>query len=201
MDKLYLASRSPRRIYLLNQIGIPFEPIGKEEFEEDTQGFFDPVEMVLKHALQKARAVIQKPKNGWILACDTIVFIDGQILGKPHDAENAKSKLRWLSGRWHKVYTGLCLYNHGTGQYLEDYEMTRVKFTPLTDAEIELYVQSGEPMDKAGAYGIQKIGAMFIDRVEGCFYNVVGLPISCLINLMEKAGFKRESILKRQVIS
>ncbi|MBN2543220.1 septum formation protein Maf [bacterium] len=196
MKKIYLASKSPRRIRLLKQIGIPFETIEKEEVQEYNSEVGDPVEYVILNAKKKAESVLNTDGIEWVLACDTIVYYKGEILEKPENKNDAMRKLRMLSNEWHEVYTGLYLCNYMTGDHYDGFEVTRVKFSELSDYEIELYVESGEPMDKAGAYGIQELGAMLVERVDGCFYNVVGLPIGRLMLLLEKASINRVDIIK-----
>ena len=169
---LVLASQSPRRREILSRAGIGFV-VRAPVVPEEAAGGEDPVAHVRRLAREKAEAVPAGPGE-IVLGADTVVVIDGRILGKPADAEDAARMLRLLSGREHEVVTGICLRT--SGRLIVDAASTRVSFAPLTDAEISAYVASGEPMDKAGAYGIQGLASKFIDRVEGCYFNVMGLP-------------------------
>jgi septum formation protein len=175
---IILASRSPRRIHLLCQIGIQFtvEESGVEEnFTEGTS----PETIVRQLSLQKAKKVAERIESGVVIGADTIVVLDGTILGKPSSREDAKRMLRLLGGKTHTVFTGFALVDVKTEKSHVDYEKTEVTFRRLTEEEIEDYVESGSPMDKAGAYGIQDdYGAVFVERINGCFYTVVGFPLS-----------------------
>jgi septum formation protein len=175
---IYLASRSPRREKLLKMIYPDIRTFSVETPEE----FFpdeSPIETVKRIALEKMAAAIPLVESGIIITADTIVVLDDRILGKPVDENDAQAMLRFLSNNTHSVYTGFCVYNKHDRRQILDYEHTRVTFHPLSDAEIDKYVSSGSPLDKAGAYGIQEdFGAVFIKGIEGCYYNVVGLPLS-----------------------
>jgi septum formation protein len=171
---LVLASASPRRADLLRSAGIPFLCRPAEVSEIRLEGE-PPVNYVRRLAAAKADA-IHAEMDQIVLGADTTVVIDGQVLEKPHDAADARRMLRLLSGRVHEVITGVCL--RAQARRLVDSESTRVRFVPLDDAEIESYVASGEPFDKAGAYAIQGRASRFVDRVEGCYFNVVGLPVA-----------------------
>lgn len=143
-------------------------------------------------ALDKAIKGASRVKNGIVLGCDTIVVLDSEFLGKPKDPDEAFSMLKKLSGKKHRVLTGLALLDTETSQILTDFEETLVYFRELEDGEIEKYVKSGEPLGKAGAYAIQGKAAVFVERIEGCFYNVVGLPLYRLHMLLKKIGMKVE---------
>lgn len=175
---LILASQSPRRREILERAGIPFEVrvAGVDESVVDGE---TPEQHVRRLARAKAEAV---SAPGPVLGADTVVVVDGQILGKPTDAADAVRMLRLLSGRWHCVVTGVCL-RRGTAAAVEE-ESTRVRFVALNEEEIQGYVASGEPMDKAGAYAIQGLASKFIDRIEGCYFNVVGLPVARVYRLL-----------------
>ncbi len=171
---LVLASQSPRRREILSSAGIEFITRAAPVDETLLAGE-DPRQHVLRLARQKALAVAVS-SGETILAADTVVVVDGCVLGKPESREQAAWMLRLLSGREHEVVTGICLR---TGDRLvTDAESTRVRFVAMSDEEISSYVQSGEPMDKAGAYAIQGLASKFIDRIEGCYFNVVGLPVA-----------------------
>ena len=144
----------------------------------------DPVEHVLRLSRLKARSVAQTLGEGFVLGADTIVVLEGEILGKPSDQSDARSTLRRLCGRWHEVYTGLALVDAASGKEVQGFEHSYVKIRPLSDAEISAYIATGEPMDKAGSYGIQGFGAAIVERVNGCYFNVVGLPLVRLLYLL-----------------
>ncbi|MCL2373476.1 MAG: Maf family protein [Defluviitaleaceae bacterium] len=172
--KLILASGSPRRQQLLTLAGIPFQVIVSDA-DETIDGH--PAYQVETLALRKAHAVKPTaPEDAIILAADTLVYIDGQVLGKPAGPEEAFAMLQKLQGRQHTVYTGVALLHSGGETSFVD--ATQVFFRPLSGDEINDYIATGEPFDKAGAYGIQERGATLVDRVDGDFYTVVGLPIA-----------------------
>ena len=172
--KLVLASASPRRKQILKRAGIPFSA-RTAAIDEQRRGGEAPETCVRRLAREKALAISSDPDE-IVLAADTVVVAGGRILGKPADVADARDMLRLLSGREHEVVTGICL-KHASGTIV-DLERTRVRFVSLTDEEIADYAASGEPMDKAGAYAIQGGASKFIDRIEGCYFNVVGLPIA-----------------------
>lgn len=175
---VFLASKSPRRRKLLTQIGISFKAFSVDLEEE----FFDgesPVNTVKRLSLYKMEFAKKKIKSGIIITADTVVALDNKLLGKPETPEDAVKMLKTLSGKTHKVYTGYTIYNSEKDSSLTDYEKTLVTFNELNDNDIEEYVASGSPMDKAGAYGIQDdFGAVFVKKINGCYYNVVGFPLS-----------------------
>ncbi|MCL1964748.1 MAG: Maf family protein [Firmicutes bacterium] len=180
-EKIILASSSPRRKELLARMGVSFS-IDVPDVDEHCEG--SPGEVVLALARRKVEAVAARHGGGIVLAADTVVACGG-ILGKPKDAEDARRMLRKLSGRWHEVYTGVCVMRAGIAH--ADIALTRVRFTEISEAEIERYVGTGDPMDKAGAYGVQGMAGMFIDRVEGCPHNVMGLPLALTRALLLRA--------------
>lgn len=171
--RLILASASPRRRSLLRSLGLDFEVFASDA-DETVTGL--PMEMVRTLALRKAEAVRGAFSDAWIVAADTLVALDDRALGKPEDEREAVSMLRSLSGRAHDVFTGICLLDAKTGKYDLRVVGSRVHFRSLTDAEIEAYVRTGEPMDKAGAYAIQGGAAAFITGYDGSYSNIVGLP-------------------------
>lgn len=182
---IILASASPRRRELLEQIGCRFifEPSAAEEVKNGT-----PAELVMENALLKARQIATKHKDTWVIGADTVVAFGKEVYGKPADEADAISMLKKLSGRAHWVYTGLALvYNDECWQ---DFSATEVEMAALTEKEIEKYVSSGEPLDKAGSYAIQGRSAVFIKRIDGSYSNVVGLPLHKLYELCKKAGCK-----------
>jgi septum formation protein len=180
--EIILASSSPRRRYLLRLVRIRHKVIHPRIREED-HADEDPVRHVLRLSRLKAMSVLKEAKSGIILGADTIVVLDNSILGKPADRSEAKLTLRRLAGRWHQVYTGLTLVDSGSRKQAQGFERTRVKIRRLTDDEIDAYVRTREPMDKAGSYGIQGYGAGIVEKVDGCYFNVVGLPIVRLLYL------------------
>jgi len=182
---LVLASQSPRRQDLLRQAGASFIAI-PTDVEEDVWPGEDAFSHVRRLACAKAEAVDAAPADV-VLGADTVVVVDGQILGKPRDHADAARMLRLLSGREHQVVTGICL-RQGS-RVVTDAETTAVRFVELSEEEIRAYVASGEPLDKAGAYGIQGLAAKFIDRIEGCYFNVVGLPLALVWKRLKQLGF------------
>ncbi len=183
---IYLASRSPRRKKLLKQMNLHFKVI-TVDIDETRKGSESPLKMVKRLAVEKLEAAKRKLKDGIIITADTTVVLDNEILAKPDDRGHAKRMLRKLSGRTHVVYTGFALHNSQTGRTIVDYEKTSVTFRKLTKDEIDNYVETGSPMDKAGSYGIQDdFGAVFVKKINGDYYNVVGLPVAKLYNNLLK---------------
>jgi septum formation protein len=182
---LILASASPRRRELLAQAGFTFEVITADVPEIRKPGE-DPIRFVTRLAREKAEAVLARediPPNALILGADTIVLLDEEVLGKPQDAPDAARMLRLLSGRTHQVITGVCLAKGKERQRAA--EVTFVRFITLSDEEIEAYVATGEPLDKAGAYAIQGRAGRWVPRIHGCYFNVVGLPLALVSSMIE----------------
>jgi len=184
---IILASSSPRRKDLLRQIGIVFTS-DHVDVDEGVLPNETPEVYAVRVALDKARAATQRAGNGIVIAADTIVVLDDTILGKPSDARDAARMLTLLSGRGHRAITGLAIIETATGKTLTRAEVTHVWFHDLAQDEITSYVNTGEPLDKAGAYGIQGKGALLVDRIEGCYFNVVGLPLSLLVKMLRSFG-------------
>jgi nucleoside triphosphate pyrophosphatase len=186
-SQLILASKSPRRYELLKQMGLDFEviPSGVAEDFFDTES---PREHVLRLAEAKAREVASKYPDRWIIAADTIVYINGSILGKPKSREEAVDMLRCLSGQEHRVLTGFSVCRSEKGENDKEAVQTVVKMKPLTSSEMTWYVQTGEPFDKAGGYAIQGIGSFMIESIRGSYTNVVGLPLCELIQMLTHLG-------------
>ena len=180
---LILASGSPRRRELLAHFGIPFEVIPSGA-EENATG--SGVERVAALARVKGAEIAARYPDRPVLSADTLVCLDQQVLGKPESEADAHRMLRMLSDRWHEVHTGLCLHTPD-GEILACVETTRVCFRSLTDGEIERYVRTGEPMDKAGAYAIQEIGGIFVSAIDGSPSNVIGLPLTATDRLLKAA--------------
>lgn len=179
---MILASQSPRRRELLAFISPDFRVIPAVGEESISEGMA-PEQAVKLLALQKAREIFAEQMGEIIIAADTVVSIDGAILGKPNNKTHAANMLRMLSGNFHNVYTGVCVI-FGNGEMELFCEETRVEFYPLSDKDINDYIATGEPMDKAGAYGIQGKGALLVKRIEGDFYNVMGLPVGRLARVL-----------------
>lgn len=184
---LVLASRSPRRQELLRAQGLEFtaQPARLEEVVLDGES---PVEHVRRLSVEKAEAVAADRPSAMVLGGDTVVVIDDEILGKPADEAEARAMLRRLSGRTHRVFSGVALVCAATGQRWSDHDETDVRFRALDDEEIAGYVASGEPMDKAGAYGIQALGALLVAGIDGCYFNVMGLPLQALRRIWREAA-------------
>jgi len=187
MQQIILASASPRRAFLLKQIGLDFQVI-PSSVEEIADSHLEPQEMVLKLAKRKAQAVSREYPQAIVLGADTVVCCEGRILGKPRDREEAAEMLYFLSGRVHEVVSGVVLQRLIPESVRGEAVTTRVKFRDLTDEEITGYIATGEPLDKAGAYGIQGLGALLVEKIEGCYFNVVGLPLSRLPDLFREFG-------------
>ena len=182
-QRIILASTSPRRRELLDKMGLAYE-LRPRQTDERVDA--PPREAVALLAQRKARASAQGLSQGLVLGADTLVALDGRALGKPRDQQQARAMLAALSGRGHQVYTGVCLLDAATGRTRVEVEETWVHFRPLSPEEIGSYVDSGEPMDKAGAYAIQGGAGAFVDRIEGSFENVMGLPIQLLERMLKE---------------
>ncbi len=186
--RIILASNSPRRKELLSQVGVSFEVI-PSEFEEQIIEL-PPTKLVEHFAYMKARDVASAVcEEALVIGSDTIVCLD-EIMGKPRNKEDAFSMLKKLSGKQHLVLSGLCIINTATGESVTEHESTRVKMKELSDAEITAYINTGEPLDKAGAYAIQGMGSLFVEGIEGDYFNVVGLPLFRLGKMLERFGMK-----------
>jgi len=175
LPKLVLASGSPRRKEILTSVGWPFEAItaGIDETQKSGE---KPLDYVQRLAREKAEAVAAKLESGLVLGADTTVVVGDNLLGQPTDDSDARRMLKLLSGKWHEVLTGVALVRVG-GEARVDYERTRVRFAEISEAELEWYISTAEPKGKAGAYGIQGKAALFIEQIEGDYFNIVGLPI------------------------
>lgn len=182
MRPVVLASGSPRRRELLGQMGIEDFEVLPAQGEETAPEGLAPDALVARLALQKAREVAALRPEATVIGADTVVALDGRMLGKPSDEEEAREMLSALSGRRHQVYTGMAVLSGG--QVFTHVECTQVEFRPLTAEEIAAYVATGESMDKAGAYGIQGRACVFIRGIQGDYYNVVGLPVCALHELL-----------------
>ncbi|MFO8183136.1 MAG: nucleoside triphosphate pyrophosphatase [Candidatus Aegiribacteria sp.] len=177
---LVLASRSPRRKAILKMAGIPFVQIPGDVHETEMSG--RPEDVVLHWAREKARSVSGFADGRPVLGADTMVYLEGELLGKPRDRDHAVRMLSRLSGAWHSVIGGVTVLWPERDLELTFTEMTGVKFRTLSPEEIDAYVSTGEPMDKAGSYGIQGYGSMLVAGIRGCYFNVMGLPVSRLVH-------------------
>jgi septum formation protein len=186
LPKIILASASPRRAEILRTVGWPFEtlPVNIDESRRDNEAAAGYVQRL---AREKAEAAAQKARDQMIVAADTTVVIDDHILEKPIDENDARRMLHLLNHRWHQVLTGIAVIDPHS-QATIAHEQTEVKFAAMNDGQIDWYVASGEPMDKAGAYAIQGLGARFIEGIRGDYFNVVGLPVRLLYELVTRAS-------------
>ncbi len=182
---IILASSSPRRRELLSMIGLNYVIETANEEEVQPRGL-PPAEYVKTLALQKAQPVADRHPGDCVIGADTIVYLEGDILGKPHTPEVARAYLARMQGKSHIVFTGIAVLKNGKAdvRHCE----TKVTFAPMTQREIETYVATGEPLDKAGAYGVQGPGGIFVERIEGNYFNVIGLPLPMLYQMLLDAG-------------
>jgi septum formation protein len=188
--RLILASNSPRRRYLLRQAGIEFDVI-PSHFDESRVVFHDPFQYVQTLSQAKAGQVAAQYPDCWIIGADTIVLIHGKVLGKPRDRSGARAMLEQLSGQTHQVYTGFTICCDGLLKRFTDVVVTDVTFKKLTNDEIKWYSNTDEPFDKAGAYAIQGLGTFLVQRINGSYTNVVGLPVCEVIGHLIKEGVIR----------
>ncbi|EOU2000219.1 TPA: Maf-like protein [Clostridium perfringens] len=184
--KVILASKSPRRVEILEKIVKEFEVV-QSNFDENTIDFKGDVEKYVKDLSRNKAIEVSKRLNepSIVIAADTVVFQNGKVLEKPKNEEDAFSMLSSLSGNTHKVYSGICLINTYDDTVVTDCDCTEVRFSELNPRQIRNYINSGEPMDKAGAYGIQGLGGAFVEGIKGCYYNVMGLPLNKLYKALE----------------
>ena len=189
MRRIVLASASPRRKQLLEQLGLRFE-VEPSDYEEDIAPGSEPHEMAKKLSLGKARAAARKHRKALIIAADTFVVFGDRILGKPHTNAEAREMLRALNGQAHSVISGFTILDTETGKVVSRSVETRVHMRKLTLREIDGYVRTKEPLDKAGGYAIQGRGAVLVERIEGDYSNVVGLPLSALAESLREFGVK-----------
>lgn len=185
--RIILASSSPRRRELLAGMGLSFDVI-VSDVDETVEQLSDPSWLVRQLAYRKAQAVSNSVDKGIVIGADTVVVLDGEVLGKPRDQQDAIHMLTKLQGRTHTVYSGVAVIDAHTLQEQIAYSQTDVNMRPLTLDEIERYVATGEPMDKAGSYAIQGIGSIFIESIDGDYFTVVGLPLSLLSSMLSSFG-------------
>lgn len=186
MSKIILASKSPRRIELLKRLGLEFKVIPAKI--DETMGDFPNVSDAIKEvAYKKALAVSNRVAGKYIvIAADTVVIKDNKVLGKPNDEYEAYNMLQFLQGSWHDVITAMAIINCDTLETMVEYEETKVKMSDISSEEIQNYINTKEPMDKAGSYAIQGIGGAFVERIEGCYFNVMGLPLARLNRMLKE---------------
>ena len=183
---IYLASKSPRRRDMLTMMDISFKLL-EAEIDEQINPNESPLKNVKRLAIEKCNEALKKIDNGIVISADTIVVIDKEIIGKPNSKNDAKNILKKLSGKSHFVYTSFALANKKRKILISDYSKTKVFFKPLSSKEISDYIETGSPMDKAGAYGIQDdFGAVFVEKIIGCYYNVLGFPVSKIYKGLQK---------------
>lgn len=187
MRKIVLASKSPRRRELLRQIGLDFV-VDVSEIDEDKISHASPLGLAKNLSKVKAEKIAKKHKDAIIIAADTLIVLNNEIIGKPKDKEDAKKMLQKLSGKTHFVITGFTIHDSRSKKEITKALTSKVKFKKMTEKEINDYVETEEPLDKAGGYGIQDKGAVFIEKVEGDFFNVVGLPVFTLSEILKKFG-------------
>ncbi len=188
MRRIILASGSPRRKRLLKQlIGDTFKVV-IPDYEEDNDLGLEPIKMAKHHALGKARAVARNFPDAIVIGCDTFGMIDGEILGKPDGETGAIAMLRKISGRTLKVFSGVALIDSKSGEELVDHEISEVTMSEMSESEIKAYVATGEPLDKAASFATQGKGAVFVERIKGCYFNVVGFPLFKVNLLLKQAG-------------
>jgi septum formation protein len=193
--KIILASGSPRRAEILRNAGIPFETLAEVVDESRRPGELR-ADFLRRLALSKARAaaaIQQDPGDSLFIGADTVVVVGDEILGKPESPDDARRMLRLLSGATHEVHTGLAIIRRPGAAEAVIEEATSVTFAPLSDNEIDAYIATGEPFDKAGAYGIQGIGGRYVTGIDGCYFNVMGLPLSRLWVLLREFGWKESA--------
>jgi septum formation protein len=188
LERILLASASPRRLELLQSLGLTVR-VEPSTYDEPDDSAATPRELAIRHAAAKASEVRRRFPDEVVVAADTIVDVEGQALGKPRDAAAAHQMLRTLSGREHQVHTAYAIALPGRAELCEDAATTRVRFYPLDDDEIAAYVASGEPMDKAGAYGIQGRAASLVATIDGDFYTVMGFPLARFVRALRRLGF------------
>jgi septum formation protein len=186
---IVLASASPRRKELLEKLGLKIE-VDPSESSEDLSGNLSPEDLAKSISVEKAKTVASRYPDAVIIAADTFGVLGKKLLGKPHTGEEARKMLLEMSGKSHRVITGFTVLDTRTGKIVTKSTETRVYFKKLTRSEIDLYVNTGEPLDKAGAYAIQGLGAVIVEKISGDYYNVVGLPLNALTEVLKEFGIK-----------
>jgi len=187
MKKIVLASASPRRKELLERIGLKFE-VEPSNHEENVNPGLEPHELAKSLSLEKAKLVVENHRDALVIAADTFIVLDGEILGKPITEDEARRMLETISGKQHSVITGFTIIDTASGKVLSRSEETKVFIRELTSKEIDSYVRSKEPLDKAGAYAIQGLGSVIVKKIEGDYFNVIGLPLSVVTESLKEFG-------------
>ncbi|MBI4453973.1 septum formation protein Maf [Candidatus Woesearchaeota archaeon] len=187
MKQIILASASPRRKYLMKRLFKKFI-VYKSSYDEDNNLPLSPVKLALYHSLEKGKNVAKHFKSGIVISADTIVVYNNKVMGKPSSKENAKEMLRLISGKEHEVITAFAVIDIDKNKIIQDYDASKVKMRILTDKEINDYINYEKPFDHAGAYAIQGKAAVFVEKIEGDYFNVVGLPLFKLNNVLKKLG-------------
>jgi len=189
MKKIILASTSPRRKKLLSRIGLPFE-VQASDYEEDMKLDLEPKELVKHLSKGKAEAVAKDHEDAIIIGADSIVVYENKVFGKPASAAEAKEMLQKLSGTIHSVITGFTIIDTKTNESVSRAIEAKIYFRKVTEGEIDAYIKTGEPMDKAGAYAVQGLGAIFVEKIEGDFTGVIGLPLFALAKELKNFGIE-----------
>ncbi len=187
--RIILASSSPRRKELLEKAGLCFE-VDAGNCPENLSSELEPHQLAMQISLEKAQSVAGKYPDAVIIGADTFGVLDGRIIGKPGTAEEARAMLKSIGGKCHLVITGYSIIDTACGKSVSGTVETRVYIKELTPEEIDAYVKTGEPLDKAGAYAIQGLGALFVEKIEGDYFNVVGLPVYALMNALKEFGIR-----------
>lgn len=187
MRKIILASGSPRRKQILEQVGLNFI-VEVSDYEEKSIPGVSPSEFVETLSLEKANVVAKNHNDAIIIGADTIVVLDNQILGKPKTKQDAREMLKKLSGNTHSVFTGFTIIDTVNKRTITNHVETKIRFKNLSEEEIRAYIETGEPMDKAGAYGVQDKGALFVEHIEGDYSSVMGLPIVKIFEILKELG-------------
>ena len=187
MRKIILASQSKARRKLLKQIGLKFQ-VAKSNIKESRNLDGGYADLVIRNALEKAKDVAKRFDSGVVIAADTVVLAGRRIVGKPKHLKDASQTLKLLSGKPQWIYTGIAIVDIDNGRVFTDSEKTKIYMYPLTNRQIRNYFRKVSPLDKSGSFDIQGLGGIFIERIEGCFYNVVGLPLAKLAKMLKKAG-------------
>lgn len=185
MKKIILASTSPRRKEILAKTGIPFE-VEASPYEEDMSLDLPPEELAKRLSKGKAEAVAKNYKDAVVIGGDTFIAYEGKMLGKPHTAEKAREMLKMLSGKQHSVFSGIAIIDGKTGKTISEAVETKVFFRDLSNKEIDYYIGTGEPLDRAGSYAINEIGGILVEKIEGDYYNVMGLPLGKLLAMLKE---------------
>jgi septum formation protein len=193
-NRIVLGSQSPRRKEIFSFFTLPFEQIPSQFDEESVPFSGDPIAYVLTLSERKNQVLAERFSSDLIVTADSVVFFNGQIYNKPKDLQEAHQMLRTLSGNWHHVYTAVCVRQGHV--HLSDVEETKIRLHPLTEEQIELYHAHCSPLDKAAGYAIQQGGSIIVDRIDGCYYNVMGFPVNTLRKLLAQVGIDLWKYLK-----